>query len=61
MAGSCEYYNKAKASMKGGQFFEQLSDYQLPRRNLVVWSLLIVDEFAKFSVIIFGCQTEERY
>jgi hypothetical protein len=33
MVGSCEYGNATSGSIKDGEFLEQLSDYQLLKKN----------------------------
>jgi hypothetical protein len=34
--GPCEYGNEASGSMKGGEFLDRLSDYQLLKKNQLV-------------------------
>jgi hypothetical protein len=34
LAGSCEYGNEPSGCIKGGEFLDQLSDYQIFNKNL---------------------------
>jgi hypothetical protein len=33
MAGFCEYSNEPSDSICGGEFLDQMSDYQLPKKD----------------------------
>jgi len=38
VAGSCEYDNAASVTLKGGEFRDQLSEYQLFKKDPVLCS-----------------------
>jgi hypothetical protein len=38
VAGSCEYGNERSGSMKGGEFLDELSEYQLLKKNTGLWN-----------------------
>jgi hypothetical protein len=35
--GCCEHGNEHSVSIKGGEFVDQLSDYQLLKKNSAAW------------------------
>jgi hypothetical protein len=40
VASSCEHDHESSGSIKGGEFLDQLSDYQLFKKDSVPWSWL---------------------
>jgi hypothetical protein len=37
VADSCEHGNEPSGSIKGGEFYDQLSDYQFFKKESVAW------------------------
>jgi hypothetical protein len=42
VSGSCEHGNEPVGSVKGRTFFDQLSDYQLPKKDSAPWNGLVM-------------------
>jgi hypothetical protein len=43
VAGSCEHGNESSGSIKGVEFLDYLSDYQLPNKDSAPWSCMTND------------------
>jgi hypothetical protein len=64
VAGSCEHGNEPSDSIKGGEFFDYLSDFQLSRRtslhrvkfSLLCWLVccLLGDRFGWLTVLLLN-------
>jgi hypothetical protein len=39
---SCKHGNEPVGSVKGRKFFDQLSDYQLPKKDSALWNELVM-------------------
>jgi hypothetical protein len=44
MAGSCEHGNESSGSINGGEFPDQLRDYQLLKKDIALWNWLLITE-----------------
>jgi hypothetical protein len=42
VADYCEYGNESSGFIKGGEFLDQLRDYELLRKDSVLWSYLVI-------------------
>jgi hypothetical protein len=54
LLGCCEYCNEHSGYVKGGEFLNQISNYQFIRKDSAAWSLLTIQntsEYPTFFII----------
>jgi len=59
VAGSFEHINEPSGSVRGGKFLDQLSDYQLLKKELVV-AIIIISERKLLQVGLWATSSHRR-